>query len=306
MLWTCGSIASSTCVCDLLPECECPNLDQYRQSADVDHQTDDEVLNLCYSVPKKDWTTLGCPPRLTPDVVAKRVPRLPTGWPSEALAQDLVHNRTNIPVPPIRRVLNLNPDASVIVMDYIPGITLAEAWPTMGLWQKICTAITLRSYVCQLRSIAHPRSQIPGPVLEGEEPGVCYASRIFGPFRPTKGPFATSAELIRLFNNAMDQAALARLCVHKGPLPDDGTLVYSHVDLAMRNLIVGEDGQLWLIDFATAGFYPRWFEYVNMVMDARLERGAEYDLIWWAILPFVADPYFSICDWIRTVAPDCL
>ncbi|PBK62416.1 hypothetical protein ARMSODRAFT_990460 [Armillaria solidipes] len=244
--------------------------------------------------------------RLTPDVVAKWVPRLPTGWPSEALAQDLVHNRTNIPVPPIRRVLNLNPYASVIVMDYVPGITLAEAWPTMGLWQKIRTAITLRSYVRQLRSIAHPRSQIPGPVLEGEEPRVCFASRIFGPIRPTKGPFAISEELIRLFNNGMDQAALARLCVHKGPLPDDGTLVYSHVDLALRNLIVGDDGQLWLIDFATAGFYPRWFEYVNMVMDARMERGAEYDAIWWTILPFVADPYFSICDWIRTIAPDCL
>ncbi len=94
--------------------------------------------------------------------------------------------------------------------------------------------------------------------------------------------------------------------MHKGPLPDDGTLIYSHIDLAMQNLIVGEDSQLWLIDFTTAGFYPRWFEYVNMVMDARLERGAEYDLIWRVILPFVADLYFTICDWIRTVVPDCL
>ncbi len=135
----------------------------------MDHKTDDEVLSLCYSVPDDDWTSSGCPPRLTPDVVAKRVPRLPVGWPSEALAQDLIKNCTNIPVPPIRRVLNLNPYASVIVMDYIPGITLVAAWPTVGLWQKIRTAITLRSYVRQLRSITHARSQIPGPVLDGEE-----------------------------------------------------------------------------------------------------------------------------------------
>ncbi|KAK0238170.1 hypothetical protein EDD85DRAFT_790218 [Armillaria nabsnona] len=187
----------------------------FGSSTDIDCQTDDEVLNLCYSVPNKDWTMSGCPPRLTPDVVAKQVPRLPMGWPSEALAQDLVHNRTNIPVPPIQCILNLNPFVSVIVMDYILGITLVEAWPTMGLWQKIHTAITL-------------------------------------PIRLTKGPFATSEELIRLFNNGMNQATLARL----------------------------------------------WFEYVNMVMDVRLERGVEYDLIWWMILPFVADPYFSICDWI--------
>ncbi|PBK80889.1 hypothetical protein ARMGADRAFT_1091759 [Armillaria gallica] len=181
----------------------------YRNSADVDHKTDDEVLSLCYSVADDDWTSSGCPPRLTSDVVAKRVPRLPAGWPSEALAQDLIKNRTNIPVPPIRHILNLNPYASVIVMDYIPGITLAAAWPTMGLWQKIRTAITLRSYVRQLRSITHARSKIPGPVLDGEEPGKCFASCIFGPIRPTKGPFATSDELIRFFNNGMDQAALA-------------------------------------------------------------------------------------------------
>ncbi len=156
MLWTCGSIASSTCVCDLLPECECPNLDQYRQSADVDHQTDDEVLNLYHSVPDDDWTTSGCPPRLTPDVVAKRVPRLPTGWPSEALAQDLVHNHTNIPVPPIRRVLNLNPDASVIVMDYIPGITLAEAWPPWGSGRK-----SVQLSPCEATSASSGPSHIP-------------------------------------------------------------------------------------------------------------------------------------------------
>ncbi len=93
---------------------------------------------------------LGCPPRLTPDVVAKRVPRLPTGWPSEALAQDLVHNRTNIPIPPIRCVLNLNQYVSVIVMDYIPGITLAEAWPPWGsgrkfVWLSPCEAMSASS-----------------------------------------------------------------------------------------------------------------------------------------------------------------
>ncbi len=69
---------------------------------------------------------------------------------------------------------------------------------------------------------------------------------------------------------------------------------------------MGEDGHLWLIDFATVGFYPEWFEYVNMQMDARVEHGKEYDSVWNAILPFVCDPYFSTFDWITTVAPDFL
>ncbi len=133
-------------------------------------------------------------------------------------------------------------------MDYIPGRTLAAAWPTMSFLQKIRTAITLRSYVCQLRSITHPRSHIPGPLIEGEDPVRCY-SRIFG-IRHTRGLFHTSASFIDFFNCAMDEAAAAGLCSHKGTLKDEG-LVFTHVDVAPRNIIVGDDGQaladrLWL------------------------------------------------------------
>ncbi|KAK0430198.1 hypothetical protein EV421DRAFT_1913249 [Armillaria borealis] len=278
----------------------------YPKDVDVDHHSDEELLKLSQSVPEKQWASSGAPLRLTSGVVAKLVPWPLTGWPSEALAQELVHNRTSIPVPAIRRVIHLDKDGSVIIMDHIPGITLAEAWPTMTLWQKIRTALTLRSYVHQLRSIQHPRSHIPGPPREGEEAGRCFALHIFSPMRPTQGPFPTADDLSQFFNHAMNEAALARLCSHKGPLPDDGTLVFSHVDLALRNLIMGKDGHLWLIDFATAGFYPQWFEYVNMRMDAEVEFGKEYDWVWNAILPFMCDPYFSIYDWITTVAPDYL
>ncbi|KAK0474277.1 hypothetical protein IW261DRAFT_1499947 [Armillaria novae-zelandiae] len=236
-------------------------------SADVDEKTDEELLDQCISVPRDEWDASSCPHRLTPDVLVKVVCGFTAGWPSEVLAQDLVKNHTNIPVPPIRCIMKVDSSQSIIVMDFIPRITLAAAWPTMGFWQKIRIAFTLRSY-----------------------PGRCYASHIFGPIKSVKGPFATSAEFIKLFNNAMDVAALARLSMHQGPLPDDGTL----------------DGQLWLIDFATAGFYPRWFEYVNMVIDVRCEGGPEYDSMWWAIIPFVTDLYFHIYDWVSRVSLECL
>ncbi|KAK0477451.1 hypothetical protein IW261DRAFT_1487662 [Armillaria novae-zelandiae] len=205
-------------VADLLLACFGPKGRlPYRNSADVDEKTDEELLDQCISVPRDEWDASSCPHRLTPDVLVKVVHGFTAGWPSEALAQDLVKNHTNIPVPPIRRVVKVDSSQSIIVMDFIPGITLAVAWPTMGFWQKIRIAFTLRSYVHQLRT-----------------------------------------------------------------------------------------GQLWLIDFATAGFYPRWFEYVNMVIDARCEGGPEYDSMWWAIIPFVADPYFRIYDWVSRVSPECL
>ncbi|KAK0492174.1 hypothetical protein EDD18DRAFT_1109255 [Armillaria luteobubalina] len=205
------------------------------------------------------------------------------GWPVEALAQDLIKNCTNIPVPPIQCILNMDIDESFIVMDFIPGITLVAAWPTMGLWQKLST------YASSTPSC------IPDPKFLGPFSMVNSQQNVMHP--------TTSA---LFFNKAMDHTTLTEGDLHWGPLPDDGTLVYSHIDLALQNLILGEDSQLWLIDFTMAGFYPTWFEYMNMVIDAKSEGGPEYDSIWWAIIPFIADPYFCTYKWISMVVPQYL
>lgn len=100
---------------------------------DVDHQSEKKLLKLSQSVPDKQWTSAGAPVHFTSDTVAKLVPWPMTGWLSEASAQQLVHNRTSIPVPAIHQVVHLNQYGSVIIMDHIPGLTLAEAWPTVTL-----------------------------------------------------------------------------------------------------------------------------------------------------------------------------
>ncbi|KAJ5919115.1 kinase-like protein [Penicillium verhagenii] len=41
----------------------------------------------------------------------------------------------------------------------------------------------------------------------------------------------------------------------------DSELVLCHLDIAPRNLLWQEDGSLCLIDWASAGFYPRLFEF---------------------------------------------
>ncbi|KAI9820415.1 MAG: hypothetical protein M1832_003748 [Thelocarpon impressellum] len=40
--------------------------------------------------------------------------------------------------------------------------------------------------------------------------------------------------------------------------------VMTHHDLAPRNLLVDPAGQLWLLDWDLAGWYPRYFEYAAM------------------------------------------
>ena len=43
-----------------------------------------------------------------------------------------------------------------------------------------------------------------------------------------------------------------------------GPYVLTHHDLAPRNLLLSPSGELWLLDWDLAGFYPIYFEYASM------------------------------------------
>ncbi|KAJ3797822.1 hypothetical protein GGU11DRAFT_682868, partial [Lentinula aff. detonsa] len=45
-----------------------------------------------------------------------------------------------------------------------------------------------------------------------------------------------------------------------------------HFDIHMENVILGDDGQLWLIDWEEAGWYPRWFESASMRKYAKMAK----------------------------------
>jgi hypothetical protein len=50
------------------------------------------------------------------------------------------------------------------------------------------------------------------------------------------------------------------------PFDSNAPLVFTHMDLHLRirNIIFGDDGQLWVIDWADADWYPSWFESASM------------------------------------------
>lgn len=46
--------------------------------------------------------------------------------------------------------------------------------------------------------------------------------------------------------------------------PTEATLVFTHHDLAPRNILLDSHGKIWLLDWDYAGFYPSYFEYASM------------------------------------------
>ena len=120
------------------------------------------------------------------------------------------------------------------------------------------------------------------------------------------GPFSSNAELVAWFNHKYDVAKRMNPVIKCfgglkdcGPFPEDFPLVFTHLDLVPRNIMLGDDGRIWLIDFGLSGFYPEWFEYVAMFEWERLgwlgkvarqivagfygKQARFMDYIWWAL-----------------------
>ncbi|KAG5651796.1 hypothetical protein H0H81_007382 [Sphagnurus paluster] len=130
------------------------------------------------------------------------------------------------------------------------------------------TSIALRSMAFSFRVPAHPRrvdpprlrraaaprlrriSQAPRP--EYEQPLTCNSPSVMI-FSDHSYHLPTSDALIAFFNKKChlppDAPPGCRFI-------DDAPLVFTHNDLNPRNIILGDDGRLWMIDFEESGFYP--------------------------------------------------
>lgn len=73
----------------------------------------------------------------------------------------------------------------------------------------------------------------------------------------------------------------------------DAPLVLTHSDMNMHNILVGDDGKIWLIDWAWSGFFPNWFEYASMIMAVD-----ECPHSFQRCVPFIADPFVTEQTWI--------
>lgn len=66
----------------------------------------------------------------------------------------------------------------------------------------------------------------------------------------------------------------------------------------MHNILLDDDGQLWIVDWSGAGFYPVWFEYLGMRYTARRDLAP---LSWKLAIKFMAEPYFEMERWMARI-----
>lgn len=228
---------------------------------------------------------------ITPHIVAKKgIDK--SIW--EPQTMKLVRSQTAIPVPDVLRVAK-HKGVVYLLMEHIPGRTLEECWSEISIWRKIWVAWKLRSYIRQLRRIRIPQidARVPGPLMEDlSHPRQC-TNPIFGEFEV--GPFPSFSDLIQWFNDRLLVALRFDPIPNweNQPLKVLGPLVLTHGDLVPRNIILGEDGRLWIIDWGSSGVYPMWFEYATMMRSANRPYNGlkKAPLSWFRTIRFAAGTY---------------
>ena len=127
-------------------------------------------------------------------------------------------------------------------MGYAPGQKLLN----LDLTEHTDIISRITNIIAHLGQIKH--GQRPGPIGERGPQGY-----LWGDDGVDKA-FISVAHLNRYLNRRL---SLRNDSVDLSPYP----LVLCHMDLVRRNMILGEDGKsIYLLDWAHAGFYPRFYE----------------------------------------------
>jgi serine/threonine protein kinase len=161
-------------------------------------------------------------------------------------AYDLI-DLTIIRIPRVYRFFTLGP-AGYIIMEYIEGQPLSSV-SNPGFY--------LQAVACVLKHFEQVRGGKPGPFHGGLAQGQLWLDELIAP---------TTISDIEEYYNRRQLKDIPKLKLTSYPL------VFCHLDIAPRNIILSENGSLCLVDWASAGYYPRLFERCALGLNVR-ERG---------------------------------
>jgi aminoglycoside phosphotransferase (APT) family kinase protein len=141
-----------------------------------------------------------------------------------------------------------------IVMDYIPGLTVDECWDSLEEYQRQSVTSQVAAMIEKMQSTT--LNLPPGPV------GWTGSQKFVGPWftEDGAGPFTSFQDLEDWCNHKIDLCKQYKQLKRHTPRFKFRRLVFTHQDIAPRNLILDAQGKVWMIDWALAGVYPPGFE----------------------------------------------
>ncbi|KAM0384197.1 hypothetical protein ACHAPZ_001734 [Fusarium culmorum] len=172
-----------------------------------------------------------------------------------------VANHTSIPVPKVHYAF-IHEGTSYIVMQHIKGQMAANGWTSRSDESKARILEQLRGMITELRSVIPPE----GTKVSSVENGPFYDCRL--PPRLYWGPYASVREFHEALVNSIPWDADYTKYPDLIELFDfyrqaENKLVLTHGDLSSLNILVRGDRVVGIIDWETAGWFPKYWEYTT-------------------------------------------
>lgn len=177
---------------------------------------------------------------------------------AEADTMRLVRQKTSIPVPEVYNAYRNEETSHVcIVMEFVEGKQLGQAWPELSKKEKESIIQQLAGYFKELR-------QIKGTIIGGVD-GSPLDEQLFPDISGVYGPYKTEDDFNKGLVDAWtaeypDDPFIRMLC--KMQLGINGhDFVLTHNDVAVRNILVQGSKVTAIVDWARSGFYPEYWEF---------------------------------------------
>jgi len=201
---------------------------------------------------------------------------------AEAESMRLIRQKTFVKVPEVISVFESS-GRTYITMKYIKGNTLDKIWNNISIIKKMDILHQLKRYLFQIRRI---KSNIPN-------------DQCIGPWFPQEGinHFENMEDIVEWLNQMIFACKSWNVWNMGNSKFEVGTtLVFTHQDIHMKNLLVDENSKLWILDWEFSGYYPHYFEYSS----TRFSKSESF--IWNTLAPLTSGYYpkeFKMLENIR-------
>ncbi|KAI1365455.1 ankyrin repeat protein [Xylaria arbuscula] len=203
-------------------------------------------------------------------------------------------------VPRVRRTVSDN-GANYCIMDRIQGVALDTEWPKLSWTMSIWLAFQVRRVIRQLRSVESPTA---GCLFTGQCTSFYLDDRFGLPSGASLSQVNSFLNFWLNFDSIPHEIKKTPSDHSTCPRPlfsTNDTFVYTHHDLAPRNIMIDSANQLWFIDWDFAGYYPRYFEYAGIHNFS--PKGWSRFSIWrWKLFTWIACGFYDKqAHWLETI-----
>lgn len=184
---------------------------------------------------------------------------------SEEVAMRLVKQHTSVPVPKII-LSTYAPEQGNIGMSLIPGSTLQSIWDRLDECNKERVCLEIWTMIAQWRPIPRPPHQAHlYQCLADGSPATTdpLLQDLAEPPRTLCTDEAVRLRIYQRYRRCYGERYADEL---PSMLPQSKVSLFTHGDVAPRNILVDEDCRITgIVDWELAGWYPEYWEYANIM-----------------------------------------